>query len=135
MNEPGPERAVVFQHHSLFPWLTAYQNVELAVKQVFKGKKSKAQMKEWIEEKPTIISEGKDCFIKDIEGIRLDGYSTAEQTPSESFLAAYHLSSEFHSPRFDIGQGRARRPIGEEAGPQVGLYDVPGLRLQPRSRV
>ena len=49
VNEPGPERAVVFQNHSLLPWLTAYQNVELAVKRVFKGKKSKAEMKEWIE--------------------------------------------------------------------------------------
>ncbi|MDX1318853.1 MAG: ABC transporter ATP-binding protein, partial [Oceanospirillum sp.] len=49
VNEPGPERAVVFQNHSLLPWLTAYQNVELAVKQVFKGQKSKTEMKEWIE--------------------------------------------------------------------------------------
>ena len=49
VNEPGPERAVVFQNHSLFPWLTVYENVELAVKQVFKGKKSKAEMKQWIE--------------------------------------------------------------------------------------
>lgn len=48
VNEPGPDRAVVFQNHSLLPWLTAYENVELAVKQVFKGKKSKAQMKEWV---------------------------------------------------------------------------------------
>lgn len=49
VNAPGPERAVVFQNHSLLPWLTAYQNVELAVKQVFKGKKNKAEMREWIE--------------------------------------------------------------------------------------
>lgn len=49
VNEPGPERAVVFQNHSLLPWLTAYQNVELAVKQVFKGSKSKAEMAQWIE--------------------------------------------------------------------------------------
>jgi len=49
VNEPGPDRAVVFQNHSLFPWLTVYQNVELAVKQVFKGKKNKAEMAEWIE--------------------------------------------------------------------------------------
>ncbi|MBT00222.1 MAG: bacitracin ABC transporter ATP-binding protein [Oceanospirillaceae bacterium] len=49
VNEPGPERAVVFQNHSLLPWLTAYENVELAVKQVFKGTKSKAEMKAWIE--------------------------------------------------------------------------------------
>jgi len=49
VNEPGPERAVVFQNHSLLPWLTAYQNVELAVKRVFKSQKSKAEMREWIE--------------------------------------------------------------------------------------
>ncbi len=49
VSEPGPERAVVFQNHSLLPWLSVYQNVELAVKQVFKGKKSKTEMKAWIE--------------------------------------------------------------------------------------
>lgn len=49
VNEPGPERAVVFQNHSLLPWLTAYQNVELGVKPVFKGKKTRAEMREWIE--------------------------------------------------------------------------------------
>ena len=49
INEPGPERAVVFQNHSLLPWLTSYQNVELAVKQVFGNKKSKGEIKEWIE--------------------------------------------------------------------------------------
>ncbi|KPZ68908.1 MULTISPECIES: ABC transporter ATP-binding protein [unclassified Shewanella] len=49
VTEPGPERAVVFQNHSLLPWLTSYQNVELAVKQVFKNKKSKAEIKDWIE--------------------------------------------------------------------------------------
>lgn len=31
---PGPERAVVFQNHSLLPWLTVYENIELAVKKV-----------------------------------------------------------------------------------------------------
>ncbi|WP_315905208.1 ABC transporter ATP-binding protein [Vibrio fluvialis] len=45
---PGPERAVVFQNHSLLPWLTVYQNVELAVKQVAKGQ-SKAQIKQQVE--------------------------------------------------------------------------------------
>ncbi|MFW2438573.1 MAG: ABC transporter ATP-binding protein [Arenicellales bacterium] len=49
VNEPAPDRAVVFQNHSLLPWLTAYQNVELAVKQVFKGTKSRSKMKQWIE--------------------------------------------------------------------------------------
>lgn len=45
---PGPERAVVFQNHSLLPWLTVYQNVELAVKQIAQGK-SKAWIKEQVE--------------------------------------------------------------------------------------
>jgi nitrate/nitrite transport system ATP-binding protein len=49
VNSPGPERAVVFQNHSLLPWLTAYENVELAVKQVFGKSKSKTEMREWIE--------------------------------------------------------------------------------------
>ena len=48
VNAPGPERAVVFQNHSLLPWLTSYENVELAVKQVFKNTKSKAEMRDWI---------------------------------------------------------------------------------------
>lgn len=48
VNEPGPERAVVFQNHSLLPWLTAYENVELAVNSVFKGQKTRAEAEEWI---------------------------------------------------------------------------------------
>ncbi|WP_127555651.1 ABC transporter ATP-binding protein [Saccharospirillum alexandrii] len=48
VNEPGPERAVVFQNHSLLPWLTAWENVELAVKRVFGKTKSRAELKDWI---------------------------------------------------------------------------------------
>ncbi len=55
VTEPGPERAVVFQNHSLLPWLTAYQNVELAVKQVFGKKKSPAETKDWIEHNLTLV--------------------------------------------------------------------------------
>ena len=35
ITEPGPDRAVVFQNYSLLPWLTAFENVKLAVDQVF----------------------------------------------------------------------------------------------------
>ncbi|MCX7297959.1 MAG: ABC transporter ATP-binding protein [Hyphomicrobiales bacterium] len=47
VNEPGPDRAVVFQNHSLLPWLTVYDNVRLAVDKVFGGKKSRAERDEW----------------------------------------------------------------------------------------
>jgi nitrate/nitrite transport system ATP-binding protein len=42
---PGPERAVVFQNHSLLPWLTCAENVHLAVERVFGNKENKAQLK------------------------------------------------------------------------------------------
>ena len=45
--EPGPDRAVVFQNHSLLPWLSAYQNVRLAVDKIFGGSMSSAERHEW----------------------------------------------------------------------------------------
>ena len=43
---PGPERAVVFQNHSLLPWLTCFENIYLAVERVFGATESKAQLKQ-----------------------------------------------------------------------------------------
>jgi nitrate/nitrite transport system ATP-binding protein len=42
---PGPERAVVFQNHSLLPWLSCAENVHLAVERVFGAREGKAQLK------------------------------------------------------------------------------------------
>ncbi len=47
VNEPGPDRAVVFQNHSLLPWLTVYDNVRLAVDKVFSSTKSRAERHAW----------------------------------------------------------------------------------------
>jgi bicarbonate transport system ATP-binding protein/nitrate/nitrite transport system ATP-binding protein len=38
ITKPGPERMVIFQNYSLLPWKTAYENVYLAVEQVYKHK-------------------------------------------------------------------------------------------------
>ncbi len=47
VNEPGPDRAVVFQNHSLLPWLTAYDNVRIGVDKVFGKTKSRAERNAW----------------------------------------------------------------------------------------
>ena len=41
---PGPERGVVFQNHSLLPWLTCFGNVLLAVESVFGGRETKKKL-------------------------------------------------------------------------------------------
>ena len=43
---PGPERAVVFQNHSLLPWLSCYKNIHLGVERVFGATESKARLRE-----------------------------------------------------------------------------------------
>ena len=54
--EPGPDRAVVFQNHSLMPWLSVYDNVALAVNQVFRKSKSKAERKAWVEHNLRLVN-------------------------------------------------------------------------------
>jgi nitrate/nitrite transport system ATP-binding protein len=46
VSAPGPDRAVVFQNHSLLPWLTVYENVRLAVDKTMRSK-SKPQRHDW----------------------------------------------------------------------------------------
>ena len=43
---PGPERAVVFQNHSLLPWLTCFENVHLGVERVFGARETKVVLKQ-----------------------------------------------------------------------------------------
>ena len=43
---PAPERAVVFQNHSLLPWLTCYENIYLAIERVFGVTENTAQLRD-----------------------------------------------------------------------------------------
>jgi nitrate/nitrite transport system ATP-binding protein len=43
---PGPDRGVVFQNHSLLPWLSCLDNVLLAVERVFGEREGKSQLRE-----------------------------------------------------------------------------------------
>ncbi|GJD52346.1 Nitrate import ATP-binding protein NrtC [Methylobacterium crusticola] len=56
VNSPGPERAVVFQNHSLLPWLTVRENVALAVDKVLRSRKSRAERRAWIEHNLALVN-------------------------------------------------------------------------------
>lgn len=70
VNDPGPDRAVVFQNHALLPWLSVYANVELAVDRVFGKTKTKAERREWIEHNLSLVhmDHAKDKLPHEISG-------------------------------------------------------------------
>jgi nitrate/nitrite transport system ATP-binding protein len=45
---PGADRAVIFQDHSLLPWLSVYDNVKLAVDKVFAKTKTRQERHAWV---------------------------------------------------------------------------------------
>jgi len=52
---PSPERAVVFQNHSLLPWLTCFENVYLAVERVFGATETKSQLQKRTKDALTMV--------------------------------------------------------------------------------
>ncbi|MFG1346943.1 ABC transporter ATP-binding protein [Xanthobacter autotrophicus DSM 431] len=70
VNTPGPDRAVVFQNHSLLPWLTVYDNVRLAVDKVFSGTRSRAERHAWTMHNLDLVQMGhaKDKRPSEISG-------------------------------------------------------------------
>ena len=56
VSSPGPERAVVFQNHSLLPWLTVRENVALAVDKVLARKKSRPERAAWVEHNLALVN-------------------------------------------------------------------------------
>ena len=55
INSPGPERAVVFQNHSLLPWLSCYENVHLAVERVFAATEPKSRLRQRAEDALVLV--------------------------------------------------------------------------------
>ena len=55
INSPGPERAVVFQNHSLLPWLSCYENVHLAVERVFAATEPKRRLRQRAEDALVLV--------------------------------------------------------------------------------
>jgi len=70
VNAPGPDRAVVFQNHSLLPWLTVYANVKIAVDKVFSSTKSRHERHDWIMHNLDLVqmSHAKDKRPAEISG-------------------------------------------------------------------
>ena len=66
---PGADRAVVFQNHSLLPWLTVYQNIEMAVKKVMPDL-TKEERKERVEKFISMVNldHAKDKLPGEISG-------------------------------------------------------------------
>ena len=52
---PGPDRAVVFQNHSLLPWLTCYENVKLAVDRTVSRSMDRAERHAWTLENLALV--------------------------------------------------------------------------------
>ncbi len=52
---PGPDRGVVFQNHSLLPWLTCFGNVYLAVERVFGKAENRAQLRKRTQEALALV--------------------------------------------------------------------------------
>jgi len=69
VNGPGPDRAVVFQNHSLLPWLTVFQNIELAVKKVM-PELSKSDLEERVNKFVDMVNltHARDKFPGEISG-------------------------------------------------------------------
>lgn len=67
---PGPDRAVVFQNHSLLPWLSCFGNVYLAVERVFGKMETRAQLRRRVEEALALVrlTAASDKYPHEISG-------------------------------------------------------------------
>ena len=123
VDEPGPDRAVVFQNHSLLPWLTAYENVELAVDQVFKLPPWRTQMLSDAQKEAEIYKAKKD--------------KQAKREWIEANLALVHMDHAMHKRPNEISGGMKQR-VGIARAlamqPKILLMDEPFGALDALTR-
>lgn len=69
IKEPGPDRGVVFQNYSLLPWLTVFENIALAVSEVF-STWTPAQVKAQVDKYIAMVNltPAKDKYPKELSG-------------------------------------------------------------------
>ena len=97
VNAPGPDRAVVFQNHSLLPWLTVYDNVRLAVDKVSGATRAKAERHDWTMHNLELVHMAHDkdkrtaYVVRDGAETALEDYATQEWA---EFLPALKQSQE-----------------------------------------
>jgi len=67
---PGPDRGVVFQNHSLLPWLSCFENIQLAVERVFGAAEKKAAVRERVRRALELVQLGDagDKYPHEISG-------------------------------------------------------------------
>jgi nitrate/nitrite transport system ATP-binding protein len=134
---PSPERAVVFQNHSLLPWLTCFENVYLAVERVFGAKEGAAKLKERTAaalalvgltaasgKRPNEISGGMKQRVGIARALSMEPKVLLMDEPFGALdaLTRAHLQDELlrivASDRIDRGDGDARRGrSGAAVGP------------------
>lgn len=161
---PGPERAVVFQNHSLLPWLSVRENVSLAVDKVFRGKKNRAERREWVmhnlalvqmthaaEKRPSEISGGMKQRVGIARGLAMEPKVLLLDEPFGALdaLTRAHLQDsvmEIHAKlkntvlmiTHDVDEAAllSDRVVMMTNGPAAGIGEVLKVRLErPRRRI
>ena len=118
---PGPERAVVFQNHSLLPWLTCFENVYLAVERVFGAgsrtvgapSENKAQLKARTDAALALVGLGHAASKRPGEIVVTTRDPSGHQTgPSPRGTSAettsYCMRAAWQTPRARARRGRCR---------------------------
>ena len=164
VDDPGPDRAVVFQNHSLLPWLTVYNNVRLAVDKVHGRSKSRAERHDWTlhnlslvrmdhakDKRPAEISGGMKQRVGIARALAMEPKVLLLDEPfgaldaltrahlQESLMEIHHrLGNTVLMITHDVDEAvlRSDRSVMMSNGPAAGIGQVLAVQLpRPRQRV